>query len=110
MIKNNMIESLQGIQEILEGNDFKALADKQREILNSNYNTYITFEYCEDGGYIFLMSESMFKKFEYYLGMEYEKKDIVIKINLEGNVLVSYDYDSERAEELFELLKENEEE
>ena len=115
MLKNNMLESLQEVQEILEGCNFKKLTDNQKEVLNGNYNTSINFEYCgyedsEADGYILLMSESNFKKFEYFLGMEYEKDNIEIKVVLNGNVLIIYSDDSNRAKELFNLLKENEEE
>lgn len=106
MLKNNMLESLQEVQEILRCNEFKKLTDKQKDSLNNNCD----FEYCEDGSYIFLMSENMFENFEYYLGMKQERDNINIKINLDGYVLVTYDYDSNRAKELFNLLKENEEE
>lgn len=110
MLNDDMLESIQEIQEVLENDEFKELTDKQKEVLKDNFNTFIKFEYCDDGSYIFLMSENNFKNFEYYLGMEYEKDYIDTKININGNVLVIYDYDSDRTKELFELLEKNEEE
>ena len=108
MLKNNILESLQEVQEILENNEFEELINEQKKALQDNFNRVINFEYCEDGGYIFLMPENTFKDFEYYIGMEYETEFIDTKFSLNGNILVIYDYDCSRAKDLFELLEENE--
>ena len=105
MLKNEMLESLKDVQEILKDcSELKEITNEQKYAMKDKFNTWINFEYCEDGGYIFLMSEENFKSFEYYLGMEYEKENIETKINSNGNILVIYSYDSERAGEIVESL------
>ena len=54
------LDSLQEVKEILEGCGFKTITRKQREVLKENYNRGLDFEYCQDGGYIFLMGEDNF--------------------------------------------------
>ena len=103
MIKLEMLESINIIQQILEG-DFKEVNKQQEEELHKQFNKYLSFQYINDGGYIFLMDSDTFKDFKYYLGMGYELSETCI--NMDDNVLVTYDYDCVRAKELFELLKE----
>lgn len=104
-----MADLLQEVQGILEDCDFKTVTKEQKGILRENYNKGMIFDYCQDGGYIFLMSENDFKTFEYHMGMEYAKEEIEIKMQLNGNVLVAYYDNCERAKEIIDLLEENEE-
>jgi hypothetical protein len=104
IMKNRLFESISILKELLE-EDFKKVTDKQKDVLRSQFNKAINFEYMEDGCYIFIMSEESFKSFNYYYGMEYETPESTLIIN--GYVLVIYEYGCERAQELFELLEEN---
>lgn len=104
--KENFIESLQEAIESIQDAEFKELTEEQQDKINKNYNTYINFEYSADIN-TFIMSEDAFKRFEYYLGMEYEKDDIVNKIALDGNIFVAYDIDNDRVNDLIELLEES---
>lgn len=106
-IQNDMLEKIEVVNDILKS-DFKEINERQQEKIQDNFNCYVSFNYLEDGGYIFLMEKETFKTFNYYLGMEYETPEILITID--KNVLVSYEYDCKRAKELFELLNEFEEE
>lgn len=104
------IESIKDLLEVVEGDEMKQLNKTQRKFLKDRFNTYINFEYTEDGGYILKMSESAFGNFEYYLGMEYDKEYILTLIKSEGEVIVEYDTDSKRLSNIFEELEELEEE
>lgn len=107
MNKNDLLEKMEMVKEILKG-DFNTTTDEQMEALDNRFNRGLKFDYTEDGSYIFLMSSSSFKTFEYYYGMECEKDNIDELITIDDMVYVSYNYDSERAEEIFEILRENE--
>ena len=75
MIKENILDSLREIEEILNDYEFKEATKEQKKMLRNNFNKSFNFEYCTIQ-YAFLMSESSFKLFEYYMGMEYEKEYI----------------------------------
>ena len=108
-IQNEMLEQIEVINDILKS-DFKEINERQQEKIKKNFNCYISFNYLEDGGYIFLMSEDSFKDFEYYIGMEYEKEYIESKVVANEIVMVIYSYDSSRTKELIEDLRKLEEE
>lgn len=103
-----MSELLQEIKEIVENCEFKTVTNEQEDVLRKHFNRGLTFDYCQDGGYIFLMSEDSFKSFDYYMGMEYEREEIELKVQLGDNVLVIYSNCCERAKEIIDLLDENE--
>jgi hypothetical protein len=106
-MREEMLEQINELKEILESGNFKELNSEQIKSLEENFNKRIGFEYLEDGGYVFLMKKHELGSFEYYLGMEYETPEN--KIELDDNVLIVYNYGCERARELFDLLEENEE-
>jgi hypothetical protein len=58
---------------------------------------------------IFAMSKNSFRSFEYYQGFEYERNDIAWKIELDGDVIVAYSEDSQRAMKLIQNISEIEE-
>lgn len=106
MKKDNMISSLQDLQDKLENVDFKELNQDQKHLIKDRFNTYVNFEYAPDEN-MFIMSAEAFKQFEYYLGMEYEKDDIELKCEIDDNVAVCYNVDNERVSELIDLLEGN---
>jgi hypothetical protein len=85
------VESIKDLLEVVESDEMKQLNKAQRKFLKDRFNTYINFEYAEDGGYILKMSESAFGNFEYYLGMEYDKEYILTLIKSDGEVIVEYE-------------------
>jgi hypothetical protein len=50
------------------------------------------------------MSEGSLGNFKYYLGMEYEEEFIISQIVNSGYVIVQYDSDCERLEDIIEHL------
>ena len=106
---NEMKELIESIEIAEENKEIRKLNDSQKDMIQNNFNTYINFNYFEDDGYTFIMSPESFKRFEYYLGMEYDKEYIQSKIEINGQIIVTYEYDSERADDLFAELRELEE-
>ena len=72
---------------------FEKLTNEQEEWIADNFNTWITFEYCNNvfGNCLLRMNLSDYKKFKHYLGMEFEEEYIDCLIIENGYVLVSYD-------------------
>jgi len=105
------LESIKELIEIVENGDMiKQLNKAQKGYLKNNFNTYINFEYGEDANYILKMSNSSYKSFEYYLGMEYEKDYILTIIKDSNDTIVEYDTGCDRLRKIFEALEELEEE
>lgn len=100
----NMLYSLEDALEVFKDLTFKELTREQMKAIREQFNTSIMFEY-EPDEYVFIMSCETFKQFEYYLGMEYERNDIDIKCEINGNVLVQYNIDNERVAKLIDLLE-----
>ena len=96
---------LDNIVDEIEIAEFKELTEKQQQLINRRFNTYINFEYCNDNGIAFIISENDFKNFEYFLGMEYEREDILTKVAIDDIVYVVYDSNNERVNELIEMLE-----
>jgi hypothetical protein len=102
----------QGLKELVEiiDSDFRRLNTEQKRFIENNYNTYINFEYTEDGGYIFVMDRDNFDWFECLIGMESERDNIESIITINKSIMVTYSYDSTRAEQLINTLNELSEE
>lgn len=103
-------ESIKELLEIVESDEMKELNKKQKQYIRDRFNTYINFEYTEDANYILKMSNSDYKSFNYYLGMEYEKDYILTVIQDSNYTIVEYDTDCDRLRDIFESLEELEEE
>ena len=56
------------------------------------------------------MEKNDFAKFEYHIGMEYEKEYIESTVIINDTAMVTYSYDSTRAEQLINTLNELSEE
>jgi hypothetical protein len=110
MKKDQFFESIDNIKEQLEELEFKALTNEQRRILSDRFNTSIDLEYSAEDDFIFIMSISNFKAFEYYCGMEYEKDDIEYKCELDGIICVSYNSGNDRVARIIDLIDCDEEE
>ena len=106
---DDMKELIESLETAEEDNEIRELNDSQKDMIRNHFNTYINFKYFEDGGYAFIMSSESFKRFEYYLGFEYEKEYIQSKVEINGQIIVTYEYDSEKADDLFVELRELEE-
>lgn len=70
--------------------------------LSKRFNFYSRFEYAVDEEEIYVkMRKDTFREFEYYLGMEYNRDNIVFKIEFDNEVHVVYD----GSERLFSVLE-----
>ena len=105
MLIDDLREGVNDLKDMMEC-DFKQVTSEQKDILWENFNKAFNFMYCEDGGYLFVMPSKNFNSFEHYMGMEYERGYIEGRIELNGAILVAYEYGCERAKELIELLEE----
>lgn len=91
--------------------------NEQRRMFRDRFNTSSSPRAyaITDDEIIFEMRKDNFGSFEYYAGMEYERDEIVLKMESEGDVLVVYNRSCSRAEDIIsmfnpELLEYNEEE
>lgn len=83
--------------------EVQEITQEQRTKMRDNYNTSFRMGcvFIEDERIVvFEMSTDSFKSFEYYMGMEYEREEIVARIECDGFVRVGYQ-DSERAERVY---------
>lgn len=104
MVINQIKEELENLEEL----EFKEINERQKKMLNEQYNFYTTkFKYAEDdyGNVVFICTKNIFKNMEYYLGLEFERDQIEYKFSINKNVIVSYS-GSERVEKLLEQLQE----
>ena len=104
------LELIKELIDVVEKGDLKKLNAEQKDYIRKNFNTYINFEYTEDANCILKMSNSDYKSFNYYLGMEYEKDYILTVISDSNYTIVEYDTDCDRLRDIFESLEELEEE
>jgi hypothetical protein len=94
------------IQELIDSLSLEELTQEQRQILRDNYNTYINFEcgFDTEDSIVFKMKKRSFGHFEYYLGMEYEKEDIIYKIETGDEIVVAYNNGNDRVTGIIERL------
>jgi hypothetical protein len=79
---------------------------EQRKMFRDRFNTSScprAYAITEDE-FIFEMAHDSFGSFEYYAGMEYEREHLVLKIQSEGDLLVVYNRDCTRAENIIAML------
>ena len=98
---------IEDVEKAIENKEVKALNGQQEKYLKDNYNSFVKFEYFEDdnGNYVVSMTKDDYKSFRYYLGMEYEDDYILEKLQYENNIIIVYDYDCERLNNIIEKLE-----
>jgi len=104
---NNMLNILESIKQCLEGVELNNLTIEQKKSLNDRYNTMIRFEYgtTKYNEMVLKMNKDYFGSMEYYYGFEYERENIILKIEYEEDLIVIYANNSHnRVTELFEYL------
>ena len=85
---------LYGIKSLIEDVE-KAIENKEVKTLSTSF---VKFDYFEDdmGNYVVSMTKGDYKSFRCYLGMEYEDDYILQQLQDENDVIIVYDYDCER--------------
>lgn len=101
-----MLDLIENMKDYLEDVELEELTQEQRTWIRDNSNTYVRFQYglTHNEEFVIRISKESFNTIEYYLGLEYERSDIVFKIEYEGEIIVVYEYDNERLKKLFEYL------
>ena len=102
-----MLNILESIKQCLEGVELNNLTIEQKKSLNDRYNTMIRFEYgtTKYNEMVLKMNKDYFGSMEYYYGFEYERENIILKIEYEEDLIVIYANDNHnRVTELFEYL------
>lgn len=101
-----MLNILEQIKDYLEGAELHNLTLEQKKWLRNRFNTSITFEYgaTQDDDMILKMNKNYFGNMEYYYGFEYEREDILLKIEFEDDIIVVYCNNDNRVTRLFEYL------
>ena len=102
-----MLNILESIKQCLEGVELNNLTIEQKKSLNDRYNTMIRFEYgtTKYNEMVLKMNKDYFGSMEYYYGFEYERENIILKIEYEEDLIVIYANNSHnRVTELFEYL------
>jgi uncharacterized membrane protein len=82
------------------------LDSEQRKLFRDRFNTSNcprAYAVTEDE-IIFEMNKDAFASFEYYAGMEYERKHIELKIETRIDVLVVYSNESSRAFDIIAMI------
>jgi len=104
---NDMLNILESIKQCLEGVELNNLTIEQKKSLSNRYNTMIRFEYSTTkyNEMVLKMNKDYFGSMEYYYGFEYERENIILKIEYEEDLIVIYANDNHnRVTELFEYL------
>lgn len=103
MIKN----LINDIQYVLKDVKCNELTDKQRNLLHKNFNAYIDFDYGEtyEGDIVINVNKRDFNRMEYYYGLEYEREDIILKIEFDYRVVVVYCCENERLKRLMNYIE-----
>lgn len=106
---NNAIEALVDLYESLEGLNAaqEAALKEYYDIRGIPYNLKYGYIRSENL-YVFAMNKDAFKRWEYYLGMEYIRDEINFYIEFEGDVIVGYN-ECDRISGFYDKIDENEE-
>ena len=100
---------IEDVEKAIENKEVKTLNRQQEKYLKDRYNSFVKFEYFEDdmGNYVVSMTQTAYKSFRYYLGMEYEDDYILQQLQDENDVIIVYDYDCERLSNIIEKIEKN---
>jgi hypothetical protein len=106
---NEVMDSLVDFYESLPTVTKKQL-EALREFFDSRGIPYgLQYGYIrEEDTYVFHMTKSNFRNWEYYLGMEYVKDEIEFYFEFNQEIIVMYN-DCDRIRELYDVIDENEE-
>ena len=96
---------IEEVEEAIENKEVKTLNRQQEKYLKDNYNSFVNFDYFNNGNYIVSMTKDAYKLFRYFLGMEYEDDYILQQLQDENDVIIVYDYDCERLSHIIEELE-----
>lgn len=101
-----MKEIIENINDYLEDVKMQEITDEQRKWIRERFNTSVKFEYglTSTDDFIFKITEDYFKSMEYYMGLEYERNEIILEIKYRGDVIIIYNGFNERITKIFEYL------
>lgn len=95
------------VSDVNRETELQSLTSEQRKYLSDTFNFHGNFSVGvnrELGCIVFETSASTYASMEYYLGLEYEREDRTMYVNVDNDVLVAYDFDNERVQELLYTL------
>jgi len=99
---------LKNIQEALRDLDFIEITREEKSKLRSEFNTsYSPNAYAvnwEEGLIMLVLTVSGFGSFEYYYGMEYARDDIQMKLQYDKDMIVGYDINCTRVQNLINKI------
>jgi len=80
-----MLNILESVKKCLEGVKLNKLTIEQKKSLSNRYNTMVRFEYgiTDTNDMVLKMNKDYFGSMEYYYGFEYERENIILKIEYE---------------------------
>ena len=96
---------IEAVERAIENKKVKTLNRQQEKYLKDNYNSFVNFDYFNNGNYIVSMTKTAYKLFRYFLGMEYEDDYIFQQLQDGNDVIIVYDYDCKRLSHIIEELE-----